>query len=202
MDEKIPSRAAVRRQAMLDAATTLFLEKGFERTTLSDIVQRSGGSRTTLYEQFGSKEGLLRVMIEESAARVWDAVRWKDGPLPLTEEGLVEYGCQFAKAVTTADAIAIYRIVFAESLRRPDIARLFLDLGPGRVREQVTEWFRVAQAEGRFTAGTAENLMVAYTGLLLGDVQMCCGLECHLGFTEETRHYIQTAVRIFLGGAG
>lgn len=202
MEGKITSRAEVRRQAMLEAATALFLEKGFEQTTLSDIVKRSGGSRTTLYEQFGSKEGLLRAMIEESTARVWDTLRWKNGPPPLTEEELVAYGCTFAEAISTPDAISVYRIVFAESLRMPDIAQLFLDRGPGLMRQQLTEWFRGAQADGKIAAGAVDDLVVAFTGLILGDVQMSCGMAVDPPDAEAMQRYIRTAVRIFLNGFG
>lgn len=202
VDEKILSRAQARRQAMLAAATMAFLEKGFERTTLSDIVERSGGSRTTLYEQFGSKEGLLRVMIEESTARVWDVIRWKSGPPPLTEDALVEYGCVFADAISTPDAIAVYRIVFAESLRMPDVAQLFLDRGPGLMRQQLTEWFRDGQAEGRLAAGAVDDLVVAFTGLILGEVQLSAGMIIDFPDAAATRRYIRTAVRVFLNGAG
>ena len=56
-------RGDARRRAILDAAWTLFLEKGFERTTLGDIIALSGGSRSTLYEQFGDKDGLFETAI-------------------------------------------------------------------------------------------------------------------------------------------
>src|SRR5262245_3793367 len=54
-----PSRGEARRQAMLQAAGELFLEHGFEGTSVSDVVKRSGGSLATLYAWFGSKEGLF-----------------------------------------------------------------------------------------------------------------------------------------------
>lgn len=202
MDGKIKSRAEARRQAMLEAATALFLEKGFGQTTLSDIVKRSGGSRTTLYEQFGSKEGLLRAMIEESTARVWDSLRWKDGPPPLTEDDLVDYGCTFAGAISTPDAISVYRIVFAESLRMPDIAQLFLDRGPRMMRQQLTDWFSEARSEGKLIGGDVEDLVVAFMGLILGDIQVSCGMNEDLPDAETMRRYIRTAVRIFLNGVG
>src|SRR3546814_8176513 len=63
-------RAEARRRALLDAAARLFVTKGFEKTTLSDLVGTAGGSRATIYELFGSKAGLFRAMMEESNQRV------------------------------------------------------------------------------------------------------------------------------------
>ena len=49
---------------MIEAAESLFLEQGYDTTSLAAIVKRSGGSLATLYELFGNKQGLLRAIIE------------------------------------------------------------------------------------------------------------------------------------------
>ena len=62
------SPRALRHEAILDAAETLFIEQGYDRTSLAEIVRRSGGSLATLYELFGNKQGLLHAI----------AIRWRD----------------------------------------------------------------------------------------------------------------------------
>src|SRR4051812_15565391 len=57
------SRGEARRAGILSAARDVFLERGFEGATLDEIVRRAGGSRTTIYEQFGGKEGLFAAII-------------------------------------------------------------------------------------------------------------------------------------------
>lgn len=49
---------------MLDAASALFLERGYGRTTLVDIAREAGVSVETIYSRFRNKPGLLH--------RVWD----------------------------------------------------------------------------------------------------------------------------------
>src|SRR3546814_3090605 len=66
MDRSSPRER--RQSAILDAAESLFLEQGYERTSLAEIVKRSGGSLATLYELFVNKQGLLRAI----------ATRWCD----------------------------------------------------------------------------------------------------------------------------
>ena len=46
-----------RKRAIIDAARALFVEQGYERTTLKDIVDRAGGSLATVYKVFGNKDG-------------------------------------------------------------------------------------------------------------------------------------------------
>lgn len=52
-----------RHQALITAATEIFLQYGFEGATLDMIIERAGGSRTTLYKNFGDKEGLFAAVI-------------------------------------------------------------------------------------------------------------------------------------------
>jgi AcrR family transcriptional regulator len=53
-------RGARRQQAFLDAATAVFLAKGYGAATLDDVMRASGGSRATLYKQFGGRRGCSR----------------------------------------------------------------------------------------------------------------------------------------------
>jgi AcrR family transcriptional regulator len=66
---RTPSRSAPRRsqrerteesaQRLLDAAIELIAEKGFERTTVAEIGERAGYSRSMVRARYGSKEALL-----------------------------------------------------------------------------------------------------------------------------------------------
>ena len=48
-----------KRQAIIQAAAEVFREVGFERASMSDIRERIGGSKATLYNYFPSKEKLF-----------------------------------------------------------------------------------------------------------------------------------------------
>lgn len=51
--------ATATRQALLDAATELFAERGYDRTTVRDIATRAGVNQALLFRYFGSKESLF-----------------------------------------------------------------------------------------------------------------------------------------------
>lgn len=60
-----PSRDAERtREAILDAATTLFSRQGFEATALSQIAEAAGVARATPSYFFGSKAGLWQAVLD------------------------------------------------------------------------------------------------------------------------------------------
>jgi AcrR family transcriptional regulator len=51
--------AAATRQVLLDAATELFAERGYDRTTVRDIATRAGVNQSLLFRYFGSKEAVF-----------------------------------------------------------------------------------------------------------------------------------------------
>lgn len=53
-----------RREQMIKAAVTLFIEKGFHKTTTREIAKESGFSIGTLYEYIGSKEDILYLVCD------------------------------------------------------------------------------------------------------------------------------------------
>jgi AcrR family transcriptional regulator len=50
-------RGKQRCEGILRTAADLFLEKGYEKTGVDEIIQRAGGSKTHIYREFGGKEG-------------------------------------------------------------------------------------------------------------------------------------------------
>jgi len=60
-----PTRNDAQRQAILDAASRLFIEKGFGGTNINDIADAVGVTRTALYYYFPSKEAMLEALTLE-----------------------------------------------------------------------------------------------------------------------------------------
>lgn len=56
-------RTEEKRQEIVRIATELFEQNGFERTSMSMISEKVGGSKATLYGYFGSKEELLQAVL-------------------------------------------------------------------------------------------------------------------------------------------
>ncbi|HET6972028.1 MAG TPA: TetR/AcrR family transcriptional regulator [Phenylobacterium sp.] len=132
-------RTDARRQAIVDAAWEVFRENGFERTTMSDISERVGGSKATLYGYFQSKEQLfaaaLEKMISGSAERSFSRLT---GPGDL-ESRLRDFAQTYIETRLQPDSLAIERALIAEGERS--------DLGE-RLRQQFIQphWRRLAAA--------------------------------------------------------
>lgn len=55
---------------ILNAASTLFFEKGYEETTMQDIMERSGASKGAIYHYFVSKQEIISFMIKDAQKHI------------------------------------------------------------------------------------------------------------------------------------
>lgn len=118
-------RRIARRQAILDAAESLFLEHGYPSVSLSAIVQRSGGSLATIYQMFGNKQGLLRAVVDRSNDEyLKDLDTLLASGLP-PRRILEEFALRYLALTTTPRKIAFMRLVIVESLTDPDFGEAF-----------------------------------------------------------------------------
>lgn len=67
-------RSLVTRE-LLDKATGLFAEKGYETTTLQDVADAVGVSRSALYHYVSSKEDLLKMLVEKIGLELADSLK-------------------------------------------------------------------------------------------------------------------------------
>jgi len=69
----VPSRSrvvkapAVRRAELIDCAQGLFLTRGYDRTTVNDVIASAGVSKGAFYHHFAAKEDLLEALAERFA---------------------------------------------------------------------------------------------------------------------------------------
>src|ERR1700678_2103296 len=71
---RVVKAAAVRRLELLDIAQRLFLERGYERTTVNDVIDAAGVSKGAFYHHFRAKEDLLEAIAERMARQSLEAL--------------------------------------------------------------------------------------------------------------------------------
>ena len=65
----------LRRRHLLELATELFSERGFEAASMDGFAQRAGVSKPVIYDQFGSKEGLVVAVVDAMGIELNEAIR-------------------------------------------------------------------------------------------------------------------------------
>ncbi|WP_251977604.1 TetR/AcrR family transcriptional regulator [Salinicola avicenniae] len=195
------ARGRQRRDALLETAQRLFLERGYGQVSVNDIVAEAGGSLSTLYRHFGSKEGLFQAMIERRSHHIYDALTAEGiDDLPLAS-ALQRLGVDLLLKVMDEETLGLYREVVAESPRQPQLARPFFDGGPGRVRGALADYFARRIALGRQAECDTTELAGIYLGMLLGEWHLIQLLQLAPSPTRETvEARVARCVSLFLHG--
>lgn len=84
---RVVKEAEERRNEILDAADELFGAKGFDGTSTTDILEKVGIARGTLYYHFKSKEVIMDALIERYNVRLLSAAQEiaEDKSIPVVE---------------------------------------------------------------------------------------------------------------------
>jgi AcrR family transcriptional regulator len=120
-----PSRADALhlRQRILDTARDLFLAQGYGSTSIEAVAVRAGISKRTLYHRFDDKAALFAAVVHEIIERI------RPPPsVPLIEgatlrDVLRRLAGMILRAALSPQAVALHRLVIAESARFPELAR-------------------------------------------------------------------------------
>lgn len=129
-----------RREAILDAATAEFLQKGYNGASLRAIMAVAGGSSRTLYQQFGDKAGLFRAIVARLEANVDmgvvpDAARGR----PI-EDDLFDIGLANINTLLKPPHLDFFRMMVAESAAGADIPTLAWSATHKRVLAKLTDY--------------------------------------------------------------
>src|SRR3954462_3442920 len=109
-----------RRKLILAAAQKVFLERGYANASIDAVVERAGGSKATVYQQFGSKEGLLGALVAQGAEELAHMVH--DLPLDgALDESLHVFGRHYLNLIMRPDRMALFRLTIGECGRVPEI---------------------------------------------------------------------------------
>jgi AcrR family transcriptional regulator len=140
MTDSIPTRGRPRSEArsaeILWAAAQLFARQGVAQTSTRQIAAQAQTTERTLFKHFGSKEGLLRAVMEEAVV-----AHMAPASLEALRQSIESFG---------GDLAAWHRALLAERLAAlqalPELSRLLMVelLRDERVRAQFAERWRPA----------------------------------------------------------
>lgn len=187
-----------RREKIIEAAESVFLEAGFGAATMDDIARRAGMSKRTVYEFFGNKEALFNELIDHRRAGLPTSLDDHDAP----DEELVDYLTMFAQHIMAPQQIALQRAVFAEHMRDPQRSRSLFDEAAQRGRGILSHWLTRQAEAGRVAITDPDEAADMLFGMTVGHIHaklLLLGRDEQLS-PDALRTRIARAVAIFLAG--
>ena len=191
-----PARSQ-RGEQILRAARICFLDRGFQRTTISDILALSGGSRATLYEEFGDKEGLFAALIG-STLEGMSLPAIADGP---PGDVLRELGTSYLEQLLDPDALALYRVVLGESAHMRHLGPAIFRAGPETATDALAARFASWAERGTLALDDPRQAAALFLAMVEGDLHRAAIMWDHEPSAEEIAETVDAAVALFLRGA-
>jgi AcrR family transcriptional regulator len=181
-------QAARTRTRILDAASDLFLERGYARTTITDIAERAGVARDTVYAVFGSKARVLTALIDLRLVPDGSVASARERPEALAvrdeidQRKQIELFASFIAGIST-QLRPVFEILRTASAVEPDMANVFQEMDRYRMMNMQT-YAKWIAARGPLRVSTRRAGEIIWT-LASPDVgRMLCD---ELGWTQ-TQH--------------
>ena len=189
MARRTKAEAAATRETLLDAAETVFFEKGVARASLEQVAREAGMTRGAVYWHFRNKADLFRALLERVRMPFQELAEESDAPgldaLPLEA---IRLACQ--RGFQRLDRPE-YRRVYAILIHR---CEFFSDIDPIAMQREMaeeslgalTDYFTAAHARGQLrddlSPTVAADLLQSCLGGLFHD-----WLRSPEGYSIQTR---------------
>jgi AcrR family transcriptional regulator len=157
-----------RPEELLDAALTVFGERGFRATTLEEVATRAGVSKGTVYLYFESKEALFRAVVEKKVIARLEAseeiTRTHEGPI---RDLLVQLITRQWQLIATPEIAAMSRVVQAELPQFPELQQFYFENVIMRNRRLFKATMARGVATGEFRAEAIDLVPMLVPSLIM-----------------------------------
>lgn len=155
-----------KRSKILKTALSVFMENGYDSTSMQQIASKCGFAKAVLYQYFKSKEELFSAAFEENTMlNGLDSIvtDYADENL---EDVLVKIGMSFMKMFEDKGRLNLMRIVIAESLRFPKMGKIMYDNAINKVAEKFSKYLMLLSHDGIIKCDNPKLTARSYFGLL------------------------------------
>ena len=153
-------RSARKRQAIMEAATALFLRDGYRNTSMDQVAADAAVSKQTVYKQFADKEQLFRAIVLGVTGNSEAIITDMTSVLRRTDVAsheelravLTDLARRYIDGVLQPHVLALRRLIIAEAERFPDLAQTYFEQAPARAIEVVASVLRAYIERGLLAA--------------------------------------------------
>jgi AcrR family transcriptional regulator len=109
-------------ERILDAARRVFLERGFEGSSIDEIAQAARSGKPTIYARFANKRALFSAVVMRDVVSRMEQFKGDVPSGATNEEALASLGLAMLDWGLASDRIGLMRLAIAEVHRFPDLA--------------------------------------------------------------------------------
>jgi len=163
------------RAAVVEAARTLFLRKGYAGTTMEEIAALAGLTKRTVYNNYADKDALFTEIVVEVIAYAEEFARGlrEEFTVGITganlRDSLENLGRRLALGIVRTEVIALRRLLIGEAREFPALATGYFDRAPGRVLEALASGFAHLGRVGLLRVPNARHAAAQFAYLVAGE---------------------------------
>ncbi|MEC3606417.1 TetR/AcrR family transcriptional regulator [Bacillus glycinifermentans] len=151
------------RERLIQAALTLFKEKGYAAASTRDIAQQAGVNHLTLFRHFGNKRNLFRESVIQHVAS-GDFTSAIEGKLSGNlQEDLALIAQAYLEENLEKDGV--FWLYFNEAKQDPEVAELVAEI-PRKLHDFLASYFSQLHDRGSISSGNFQLLARMFFGLL------------------------------------
>jgi AcrR family transcriptional regulator len=177
---------AGRMQNLLDTATAVFLEFGYENANVSEIARRAGASKRTIYSRYPTKAELFVAVVTRKTLELQVSYAETLVPRGSLKTVLEGYGVRLLHGMWNPESHLLYKVFIAASPKFPKLANRFWDVGPKRSMAML--WHYLAE-HPEFKGKHPEHAAEMFWSL-------CCGQSVLRALLHEEDHMSEEAIRL------
>ena len=163
--------AAERDERLLDIATRMFLEQGFDATSMDGLAEAAAIGKATLYTRYADKGALFVDVLRRRIFEVYCPIE-EEFRRPLDGEKietiLRRLARRFLDKAMSPDSVTLGRIIVAQAPRFPDLAKLTIKEGSERQLRLVETVLAHFAREHRFASDDIPLLADLFVSLATG----------------------------------
>jgi TetR/AcrR family transcriptional regulator, mexJK operon transcriptional repressor len=191
--------AIKRDERLIAIAASMFMERGFEGTSIDAVAEAAGVGKATLYARYKDKGELFAAVLQRKIDRWLALNETAEEATGSVEDVLLALARRTVTAALTPEAVAINRIVMAQSARFPSLAKLVHEQGWQRSNAAVAALLDRFAKAGQIDVTDSTVAADLFLSLVIGrQTRMAMlGIETD---PEQVDQRVQAAVKLFLDG--
>ena len=193
--------AAKRDARLIDIAAQMFMERGFEATTIDAVADAASVGKATLYARYRDKSALFEAVFQRQIDRwvipLCDAATSK--ATVRVEDALIKVSRRLLEVALAPESIMVHRILISEANRFPELARVAHEMGWQRSNAILAKMLRHFSDDGQLAVADPELAAEQFLSLVVGR-QVRLALLGIATDPEQIERRTHAAIELFLDG--
>ena len=190
-------------QSIVDAAGELFVELGFQATTMDKVAQRAKISKLSIYRHFENKEALFSAAIAAHCHQFAPQaiVEGIDGS---AADQLMAVGTFLLRTLLSPEVRSVEAMIMVDKTKQKSLSKLHYEAGPAYVTAQIEALLRQLHAEAMLNVPDPLASARLFAALIKGsDLLMIARFdEAKAKDDNEVESYCRSAVAMFIAAHG